>query len=347
MSLLNFCAFLIALVPVLLSAQTPAGSNEVMRIGPGVTPPRLLSKVEPEYSSNARAEHVQGTVVLQIIVSEKGRATDVTVLSPLGFGLDEQAQTAVEKWEFAPGMKDGRPVQILATVEVNFRFPALWFNEKAEHRRTSFNVGLQTLKRSDASAVAIDRAVKSMQDLCRQKFPPAMYLVGSWEITGLHVARDPQDGLALIQKAAAKNYGPALYETGLRRIEGLDTSKDIETGLEEMREAATLGSTQAQYTLGGRYERGNGVPLELDRARRYFRLCAAQGVSMCQYRLGRLLFDEPDRPERDYVQAVAWFQLAGERGIQEAKDLAAKESATLTESQLKWVNTLKAQLVRR
>jgi TPR repeat protein len=59
------------------------------------------------------------------------------------------------------------------------------------------------------------------------------------------------------------------------------------------------------------------------------------------------LFDAPDRPERDYVQAVAWFQLAGEQGIPEAKDIASKEAATLTSAQLNWVTTLKAQLVRK
>jgi TonB family protein len=85
-----------------------------MRIGPGVTPPRLIHKTEPEYSPEARADHVQGTVILQIVVNEKGRATDISVISPLGFGFDEQAQTAVAKWEFVPGMKAGRSEDIPA-----------------------------------------------------------------------------------------------------------------------------------------------------------------------------------------------------------------------------------------
>lgn len=114
-----------------------------------------------------------------------------------------------------------------------------------------------------------------------------------------------------------------------------------------MRQAAALGSPQAQFHLGTRYEKGNGVPSEPDRARRYFRLCAVQGIALCQYRLGRLLFDEPERPERDYVQAVALFQLAGENGVQEAKDIASKEAANLTPAQSTWVNTLKTQLVRK
>ena len=151
----------------------------------------------------------------------------------------------------------------------------------------------------------------------------------------------------MIEKAAAKNYGPALYEVAIREIEGRDQPQESGKGLERMREASILGSTQAQFYLGHRYETGAGVPIETDRARRYFRLCAAQGVPACQYRLGSLLFNAPDRPERDYVQAIAWLQLAGERGVPAARDIVSKEEAKLTPAQLKWVATLKAQLVRK
>src|SRR4029077_20640019 len=98
----GFYAFACLITLSVASAQVPANSDEPIRIGPGVTPPRVLRKVEPEYSPIARADRVQGTLVLQIVVDEKGRATDITVLSPLGFGLDERAQAAVEKWEFVP-----------------------------------------------------------------------------------------------------------------------------------------------------------------------------------------------------------------------------------------------------
>jgi TonB family protein len=312
-----------------------------------VRPPRLLHKVEPEYSPLARADQVQGTVVFQLVVNEKGRATDITLLSPLGYGLDERAQAAIETWEFAPGTRGGKPVKILATVDVNFRFPQVWFDAKAERQRTLFNIALHSLNRANATAAAVAGAVKDMQELSRQKFPPAMCALGLMEANGDRVAADPQDGLALIQKAAAKNYGPALYEIALRRMEGRDLEKDVEKGLEEMRQAATLGSPQAQFHLGGRYEKGIGVPREIDRARRYFRLCAVHGVAQCQYRLGRLLFDEEDRPERDYVQAVALFQLATEKGLPEAAGAASREAANLTPAQVKWISTLKTQLLQK
>lgn len=343
----GFGVLVMAVVTMPLGAQTPTDSSEPVRIGPGVTPPRVIRKIEPKYSSEAHANHVQGTVVLQVVVNEKGQTADISVISPLGFGLDEQAQAAVAKWEFVPAMKAGAPVKVLATVEVNFRFHGIWFDERTERQRTAFNVALQILNRPDATSAAVDRAVQSMMDLCRRKFAPAMYVVGSWKIDGEHGPKNAAEGLDLVQKAAAQNYGPALYVIAVRRIDGHDLQRDIDKGLQEMRKAATLGIRQAQFYLGNRYERGDGVPRELERARRYFRLCAAQGAPLCQYRLGRLLYDAPDRRERDYLQAIALFQLAAEQNLAEAKQLASSEAQKLTAEQSTWVASLKRQIVRK
>jgi periplasmic protein TonB len=93
----------------------------VFRVGGGVSSPVAIYKVEPEYSEEARKAKFQGTVVLSIVIDEKGSPTNFKVVRPLGLGLDEKAIEAVQKWRFRPGMKDGRPVPVLATVEVNFR----------------------------------------------------------------------------------------------------------------------------------------------------------------------------------------------------------------------------------
>lgn len=91
------------------------------RVGGGVSAPGVLFKVEPEYSEEARKAKFQGTVVLSIVVDPNGKARDIRVVRPLGLGLDEKAIEAVMKWRFKPGMKDGAPVPVQATVEVNFR----------------------------------------------------------------------------------------------------------------------------------------------------------------------------------------------------------------------------------
>jgi len=91
------------------------------RVGPGITPPKVLQKVEPSYTEEARAEKIAGTVLLYVVIDANGLATDLKLLKSVGFGLDEKAVEAVTQWRFQPGTKDGVPVPVQATIEVNFR----------------------------------------------------------------------------------------------------------------------------------------------------------------------------------------------------------------------------------
>jgi periplasmic protein TonB len=93
----------------------------VYRVGGGVTSPTLLYKKEPEYSEEARKAKYQGTVLLYVEVDASGKATNIKVQRSLGLGLDEKAIEAVRQWKFKPGYKDGKPVVVAATIEVNFR----------------------------------------------------------------------------------------------------------------------------------------------------------------------------------------------------------------------------------
>jgi len=87
----------------------------------GITRPVALFQPEPEYSEEARKAKYQGTVLLYIEIDGQGRTRNLKVVRPLGLGLDEKAIEAVAKWRFTPAKKDGRPVAVGATVEVNFR----------------------------------------------------------------------------------------------------------------------------------------------------------------------------------------------------------------------------------
>src|SRR5258706_5676074 len=89
--------------------------------GGGVSAPVPIYKPEPEYSEEARKAKFQGTVKLFIAVDEKGDPRDLKGMQPLGLGLDQKGIETVQKWKFRPGMKDGKPVPVQATIEVNFR----------------------------------------------------------------------------------------------------------------------------------------------------------------------------------------------------------------------------------
>ena len=51
---------------------------------------------------------------------------NLRVLKGLGLGLDGKALEVVAEWRFAPGQKEGKPVPILATIQVNFRLLPEW-----------------------------------------------------------------------------------------------------------------------------------------------------------------------------------------------------------------------------
>ncbi len=97
------------------------GGSGIYPVGNGVTPPELVSKVEPEYSEEARKAKYSGAVLLSIVVNTDGKAEEIKVVKSLGMGLDEKAVEAVRKWVFKPGRSKGVPVKVRAQVEVNFR----------------------------------------------------------------------------------------------------------------------------------------------------------------------------------------------------------------------------------
>ncbi|HET9993555.1 MAG TPA: TonB family protein [Kofleriaceae bacterium] len=65
-----------------------------------------------KYTDEARAAGLEGTVVLDLTVDEKGRARDISVVQGLGQGLSEAAKRALQQCNFTPGEKDGKPVAV-------------------------------------------------------------------------------------------------------------------------------------------------------------------------------------------------------------------------------------------
>jgi TonB family protein len=75
---------------------------------------------EPDYTDEARQAHIQGTVVLDVIVRADGTGKVVKVVRGLDPGLNQKAIEAFEKWRFEPGKKDGKPVDVELQVVINF-----------------------------------------------------------------------------------------------------------------------------------------------------------------------------------------------------------------------------------
>jgi TonB family protein len=101
------------------AGSTSAGSSSAD--SGEVTPPRILTKTDPEYPMNARRLRVEGTVLLNVLVGTDGRVSDVKVLEADGGKLlSPAAEDAVRKWTFSPATRVGRPVECWHKVEIRF-----------------------------------------------------------------------------------------------------------------------------------------------------------------------------------------------------------------------------------
>jgi TonB family protein len=81
---------------------------------------RVIYRVEPEYTEDAREKNIAGTVVLTLTVDHEGLPQNIRVKKSLYPSLDQSAIEAAKKMRFEPAMKDGQPVSMFISVEMDF-----------------------------------------------------------------------------------------------------------------------------------------------------------------------------------------------------------------------------------
>lgn len=88
---------------------------------PRVEAPQIVTRVEPVYSPHARARDERGTVVLSVLVNERGQVVRVVVENGIpNSDLDAAAIDAVLRWRYRPGTENGRPVRAWVTESFSF-----------------------------------------------------------------------------------------------------------------------------------------------------------------------------------------------------------------------------------
>jgi TonB family protein len=99
-----------------------AGTDDtVYKLGGDVKEPVEISRTQPTYPEAARSNRLEGTVVIEAIIDQKGAVTATkTVKSPDDL-LSQAAIEAVQKWTYKPATKNGQPVKVLLTITVTFR----------------------------------------------------------------------------------------------------------------------------------------------------------------------------------------------------------------------------------
>jgi TonB family protein len=104
-----------------LAMLAPLSAQGPYRVGGGVTAPKPITKVEASYTPEAKQARIEGSVLLKVVIDRTGVPHDIEVVRPLDSGLDANAVTAVSQWRFDPGRKDGLAVDVIASIEINFR----------------------------------------------------------------------------------------------------------------------------------------------------------------------------------------------------------------------------------
>jgi protein TonB len=99
----------------------PAIDDAPIPVGGSVLRPRIVERVEPQYTEMARRARLEGTVIVEAVIDETGHVVNVKVLKGLPMGLDKAAVDAVSRWRFEPATLHGRAVKVFYSLTVNFR----------------------------------------------------------------------------------------------------------------------------------------------------------------------------------------------------------------------------------
>ena len=103
------------------AVEATAAEPTIIRVGGEIREPRRLVEVKPVYPEAARRAHLEGAVILEVIVDTEGNVRDLRVLRGLMLGMTEAAEDAVRRWRWEPAKLNGRPVEVYITVTVIFR----------------------------------------------------------------------------------------------------------------------------------------------------------------------------------------------------------------------------------
>jgi len=99
-----------------------AGSAQRLRVGGNVQMTKLIRQVKPNYPESAKAQGIEGTVLLNAIISKEGNLIGLSVMNKLADpDLAAAALDAVKQWRYQPTLLNGEPVEVITTVTMNFK----------------------------------------------------------------------------------------------------------------------------------------------------------------------------------------------------------------------------------
>jgi TonB family protein len=107
------------IAPGVDAGSTHPAVPQRVRVSARVSQGLLLTKVAPHYPTDAREQHIEGTVLLKVNVDKTGSVDRVELISghPL---LAPSAIEAVKQWKYRPFLLIAAPVEVEMQVQINF-----------------------------------------------------------------------------------------------------------------------------------------------------------------------------------------------------------------------------------
>jgi TonB family protein len=102
--------------------QSDLASQMPTKVGGNVRPATVIRRVDPVYPADLQAQGIEGTVLMAAVISKEGATL---WLNPLNNGANAEfviaAEQALRQWRFEPTLLNGEPIEVLTTLEVEFK----------------------------------------------------------------------------------------------------------------------------------------------------------------------------------------------------------------------------------
>jgi TonB family protein len=99
----------------------PHAASEAVRVTREMVAPKKIRSVEPVYPESARLNRDSGIVILESQINTNGCVTAMRILKPLTPELTSAALISLSQWRFTPALSDGKPVDVIYNLTVNFK----------------------------------------------------------------------------------------------------------------------------------------------------------------------------------------------------------------------------------
>jgi protein TonB len=107
-------------LPTVTAPVVPTAPTTPLTVAGDVRAPVLVRKVEPAYPEAMRKGRMEGTVLVEAVITERGDVVDARVVRSTHPLLDKPALSAIQQWRYEPATLDGRPVRVYVTITTTF-----------------------------------------------------------------------------------------------------------------------------------------------------------------------------------------------------------------------------------